>query len=195
MGGSGRTTILSIDLDCVLRRRKPEKRSTQLVQRPRQSLVELTALPGGAPLALMLDTNVYINRAAGRLAASVRAVIDRALLFHCSVALAELAVGVANADPSRPGWTALRDHYCQLFAAVPSSRLVTPDAQLWADAGVVAGTLARTQGFQPHQRKECLNDALIFLAAAKAGIPVLTANRDEFDLIQQIAPDGRFMHY
>ncbi len=62
------------------------------------------------------------------------------------------------------------------------------------DAGVIAGTLARTQRFQPHQRKECLKDALIFLTAAKAGIPVLTANRDEFDLIQQIAPEGDFIH-
>ncbi len=144
---------------------------------------------------LLLDTNVYINRAAGRLAPPVRDAIDQALLFHCSVALAELAVGVANADPSRPDWPALRDHYSALFAAIPASRLVTPDAQVWTDAGVIAGTLARTQGFQPHQRKECLNDALIFLAAAKAGVPVLTANRDEFDLIQQIAPDGQFIHY
>lgn len=143
----------------------------------------------------MLDTNVYINRAAGRIAAPLCGAIDGALLFHCSVALGELAVGVANADPSRDGWLALRDHYVALFATVPASRLVTPDAQVWADAGVIAGTLARTQGFQPHQRKECLNDALIFLAAAKAGIAVLTANRDEFDLIQQIAPEGRFIHY
>jgi len=144
---------------------------------------------------LLLDTNVYINRAAGRLAPQVRDAIDQALLFHCSVALAELAVGVANADPSRPGWLALRDHYSELFAAIPASRLVTPDPQVWADAGVIAGMLARTQGFQPHQRKECLNDALIFLAAAKAGVPVLTANRDEFDLIQQIAPEGQLIHY
>ncbi len=152
-------------------------------------------MPGGPPLVLLLDTNVYINRAAGRLALPVRGPIDQALLFHCSVALAELAVGVANADPSRPSWTALRDHYSALFAAIPASRLVTPDPQVWADAGVIAGMLARTQGFQPHQRKECLNDALIFLTAAKAGIPVLTANRDEFDLIQQIAPEGQFIHY
>lgn len=144
---------------------------------------------------LLLDTNVYINRAAGRLAPPVHNAIDQALLFHCSVVLAELAVGVANADPSRPGWTALRDHYSALFAAIPASRLVTPDAQVWTDAGVIAGMLARTQGFQPHQRKECLNDALIFLTAAKAGVPVLTANRDEFDLIQQIAPEGQFIHY
>lgn len=53
--------------------------------------------------------------------------------------------------------------------------------------------LARMQGFQPYQRKERLNDALIFPSAAKAGIPVLTANRDEFDLIQQLAPEGRFV--
>lgn len=151
-------------------------------------------LPGGPPLVLLLDTNVYIDRAAGRLTAPVRDRIDRALLFHCSVALAELAAGVASADPARPGWAALRDHYRALLVAVPASRLVTPDAQVWVDAGVIAGTLARTQGFQPHQRKECLNDALIFLTAAEAGIPVLTANRDEFDLIQQLAPEGRFIH-
>lgn len=33
-------------------------------------------------------------------------------------------------------------------------------------------------------------DALIFLA----GIPVVTSNRDGFDLIQQIAPEGQFVH-
>ncbi len=143
---------------------------------------------------LLLDTNVYIGRAAGRLAPEVRDAIDRALLFHCSVALAELACGVANADPSRPGWPVMQDHYADLFASIPDSRLVIPDAQVWTEAGIIAGTLARTQRFQPHQRKECLNDALIFLTAAKAGIPVLTANRDEFDLIQQLAPEGQFIH-
>jgi hypothetical protein len=40
-----------------------------------------------------------------------------------------------------------------------------------------------------------VNDALIFLTAAKAGIPVLAVNRDEFDFIQQVAPEGHFVHY
>ena len=62
-------------------------------------------------------------------------------------------------------------------------------------AGVVAGTLARIQGLQAHQRKECLNDALILLTAAKAGLPVLTANRVDFDLIQQVAGTGEFVHF
>ena len=144
---------------------------------------------------MLLDTNVYIHRAAGRLPAELRDLVDRALLFHCSVVLAELAVGVANADPARQSWPGLRDHYADLFEAVPATRLLTPDAQIWIDAGLIAGTLARTQRFQPHQRKQCLNDALIFLTAAKVGLPVLTANRDEFDLIQQLAPEGRFVHY
>jgi predicted nucleic acid-binding protein len=184
---------LSIDLKSALRRRKPAKRLSQLVPRPRDALVELAVLPSG-PLSLLLDTNVYINHAAGRLAPRVRDAVDRALLFHCSVVLAELALGVANADPSRAGWSAMQDHYAELFASIPASRVVKPDAQIWIDAGVIAGTLARTQGFQPPQRKECLNDALIFLTAAKSGIPVLTANRDEFDLIQQLAPEGQFLH-
>lgn len=144
---------------------------------------------------LVPDTNVYISDAAGRLPPAVEALLDRSLLFHCSVCLAELAMGVANGDPRRATWMAVRDHYGDLIASVPSTRLLTPDAAIWTEAGLLAGTLARTQGFESHRRKECLNDALILLTAAKAGLAVLTANRDDFDLLQQLAPEGRFVHY
>jgi hypothetical protein len=33
------------------------------------------------------------------------------------------------------------------------------------------------------------------LTAAKAGLPVLTADRKQFDLIQQLAPEGQFIHF
>lgn len=89
----------------------------------------------------------------------------------------------------------MRDHYEGLIEAVPSTRLLTPDRHIWNDAGMLAGILARTQGLQRHQRKEYLNDALILLTAAKAGLPVLTADRVGFDLLQQLAPEGRFVHY
>lgn len=144
---------------------------------------------------LLLDTNVYVMAAAGTLPPAAAALTDRALLFHCSVCLAELATGVANADPTSPNWNAIRDHYATIIDAVPETRLIVPDSQTWLDAGLVAGTLARTQDFQAHQRKECLNDALIFLSAARAGLPMLTANRDEFDLIQQLSPEGSFIHF
>jgi predicted nucleic acid-binding protein len=155
--------------------------------------VEDFAPSGGA--LLVPDTNVYIRAAAGTLPALVQDLVERALLFHCSVCLGELATGIANANPSLPSWSALRDHYLELFDSIPAARLLNPDAQVWTDAGVVTGVLARTQGFQRHQRKECLNDALIYLTAAKAGLPVLTADNHQFDLIQQLAPEGQFIHF
>jgi len=177
-----------------LRRYKPDKHRTQLRPRPRDKLVGVADIGlSGRPL-LVPDTNIYIMSAAGTLPEEARLLVERSLLFHCSVCLAELATGVANFDPSSSGWRTVRDHYAALFDAVPGSRLLTPDHQLWIEAGVIAGTLARTQNFQKHQRKECLNDALIYLTAAKAGLSVLTANRDEFDLIQQIVAGGQFVH-
>ncbi|ROQ01476.1 putative nucleic acid-binding protein [Stella humosa] len=155
----------------------------------------VTDLPDEGRAALVLDTNVYIRSAAGTLPAAVAALLDRGLLFHCSVCVSELTLGIANADPSRGNWRAMRDHYVALIATFSPTRILTPDPQVWTEAGLVAGTLARTQRFQREQRRECLNDALIFLTAAKAGLPVLTADRVDFDLIQQVAPHGRFIHF
>lgn len=70
-----------------------------------------------------------------------------------------------------------------------------PDVDIWIDAGLIAGTLARLQDFQREQRKQWLNDALIFLTAACAGIPVPTADRGDYDVIQQLAPEGRFVSF
>ncbi len=158
-------------------------------------MVAAADVAGTGRAALLLDTNVYIHSAAGTLSSAAAALTDRGLLFHCTVCVAELATGVANADPARAGWKAIRDHYAALIAHIPETRLLTPDAEIWAQAGVIAGTLARGQGYQRYQRKECLNDALIYLTAAKAGLPVLTANRDAFNLIQQLVPSGRFIHF
>ena len=185
---------MSPDLRHLVRKLKPEKRPAQLRPRPAEALVAAGAFSAGR-VALVPDTNVYIRAAAGSLPEPVADLLDWSLQFHCSVCLAELVVGVGAYSPQAAGWTAVRDHYADLFAAIPDSRVLTPDAEVWTTAGLVAGTLARTQGFDRSSRKDCLNDALILLAAAKAGLPVLTANRDEFDLIQQVAGSGSFLHY
>jgi hypothetical protein len=44
-------------------------------------------------------------------------------------------------------------------------------------------------------RLSALEGALIYPSAAKAGRPVPTANRDEFDVIQKIAPESQFIHF
>lgn len=186
---------MSIDFDAILRRWKPDKRTARLRPRPAGELVGAETLSGVRRLALLPDTTVYIHNAAGRLPPEVEVLLDDALQWHCSVCLAELATGIANHDPAAPDWRRVRDTYAELFRAVPDGRVLIPDADVWLSAGTLAGTLARTQGLQRHQRKELLNDALIYLSAAKAGLPVLTANRGEFDLLQQLAGTGAFIHY
>lgn len=186
---------MTIDLRGQLRRVKPDRHLSQLALRPPDTLIAAADIAGEGRAALLLDTNVYIRSAAGTLPAAAAALLDRGLLFHCAVCVAELSTGVANADPSHPGWKPLRDHYADLVACIPPTRLLTPDPEVWTEAGLIAGTLTRTQGYQRHRRKECLNDALIFLTAAKAGLPVLTADRAEFDLIQQLAARGSFIHF
>jgi len=186
---------LSIDLRDALRRRKPQRRRAQLKPRSRGELISAADFASSGRALLVLDTNVYIMAAAGTLPVDAQMLVERALLFHCLVCLGELATGIANADPALPGWPAMRNHYAELFDSIASTRLLNPDAQIWIEAGVTAGILTRIQGFQRHQRKECLNDALIYLTAARAGLPVLTANRDEFDLIQQLAPEGQFIYF
>lgn len=186
---------MTIDVADALRRIKPEQRLGQLRPREAGALIAAADIAGEGRAPLLIDTNVYIHSAAGTLPAAAALLVDRGLLFHCSVCISELTTGVGNADPAHAGWRKLRNHYRDLIATIPETRLLTPDAAIWAEAGLIAGTLARTQHFQRHQRKECLNDALIYLTAAKAGLPVLTANTGEFDLIQQLAPHGRFVHY
>ncbi|BAI99028.1 MULTISPECIES: type II toxin-antitoxin system VapC family toxin [Sphingobium] len=186
---------LTIDLCQNLRCVKPDKHLSQLAPRGSEALVAAADIAGQGRAAILVDTTVYIHDAAGTLPAAAVSLVDRGLLFHCAICIGELTTGVANADPSSAGWKELRDHYAGLIVSIQPTRLLTPDPEVWSEAGLIAGTLARTQTYQRHQRKEALNDALIFLTAAKAGLPVLTANRDEFDLIQQLAPHGRFIYF
>ncbi len=196
MGGSAPTSTLTIDLAAIVRRRRPERRLGQLRPRAAEDLVSVEAFVGAAGrAALVPDTTVYVHQAAGRLPPAARTITEAALMSHCGVCLGELAVGLANRNVTATDWPATRDHFEELFARIPSTRLLVPDAEAWADAGLIAGTLARVQKSQPHQRKECLNDALIFLTGAKAGLPILTANRGQFDLIQHLSPEGRFIYY
>jgi predicted nucleic acid-binding protein len=181
-----------LDFAALLRRFAPERRTVQLRLRPDSELVE--AAPGSARTVL-LDTNVYIDSLKGKLPAGATALLDSALRFHCSVCIGELAVGLANQNQATEINGPPRAHFTQMFGAVPKGRLLTPSPDLWAGAGLVAGTLARTQGYQPHQRRAMLNDTLIYLTALQQGVPVLTSNKGDFDLIQQVVGRGSFFYY
>lgn len=184
---------MTIDLRKIIRSRTPEKRQTQLTTRSDTDLICAGDIAGKGRQVFVPDTNIYIMDAAGILPRAAQTIVGEGLMFHCSICLAEVSVGVGKYAPEASDWQRVADHYADLFASIPANRLLVPDAETWADAGMVAGILARTQGFRKQRSKELLNDAVIYLCAAKNGLPVLTDNRADFDLLQQSAPSGRFI--
>jgi predicted nucleic acid-binding protein len=183
---------MSVDLAGLLRRHKPEQRLQALRYRKRTVLPSFSDLDARSGVELLLDTNIYIFAAAGTLATRHKDKLEQILQHHCTVCLGEIAVGLANRDVTAAAWPSERRYWEDLFNRLPRNRTHAPDAETWSAAGVLAGMLARLQGFQPYQRKNALNDALINLTALKRGIPVLTDNRKDFDLLQQLVPGGRF---
>jgi predicted nucleic acid-binding protein len=185
---------LEINLGRALRSLKPERRAAPLSPRGKGGFASAASMPL-LRTPIFPDTNVYIRNAEGSLPQPVADLLDLSIQFHCSVCLGELAVGLAAYSPAASGYRATRDYYAALMERIPDNRILVPDEQTWIEAGIVAGTLARTQSYQPHQRKALLNDALIYLTATKDGLAVLTENKDDFDLIQQIASRGSFIHF
>ena len=90
---------MTIDLDGALRRRKPDRWRRQIARRPLYALVAVADIVSSGRPALVPDTNVYIMAAANTLPLAAALLLERALLFHCAVCLAELTVGIANANP------------------------------------------------------------------------------------------------
>ena len=169
----------------ILRKLKPEKHERQIDAAP--------CLPFGAlevRAKLVLDTNVYIDMAPGRLARESRERVAACLHYYSVVALTELMQGVAGYSSNASNYGAVRRHYLGLFKRVPRTRLLVPDADVWMRAGAITGLLSCTQGFRPHQRKKVLLDALIYLDATKRGLPVLTRNVRDFGLIAAVHGSG-----
>jgi predicted nucleic acid-binding protein len=144
---------------------------------------------------LLLDTTVYIDELQGKLPTDVEWVIRSASLWHSTVTEAELSALAGLLDP-RPSETARALE--QVVASIrerPNHRIVNPDRQVWREAGMIAGLLARLQGYRKGEQRRALNDALIFLSAAKAGLAVLTRNISDFDLLMQLVPRGKAVFY
>lgn len=176
-----------------MKRLKPSERRTRLQYRERSELsfiADAHTIP-----KLLLDTTVYIDELQGKLPKDVELALRSGSLWHSSVTEAELSalVGLLNPD-HRDTAQAIR----QVLASIehrPSYRIVTPDRDVWRDAGILAGLLARLQQYGKSEQRKILNDALIFMSAAKAGLTVLTRNVSDFDLLMQLFPSGKVLFY
>lgn len=187
---------MAFRLSAIRRQLKPERHVATLVRRPDPELpfADPKRLPAGA--GVLLDTCVYLDAAADRLPDGVAALLPRAVLHHSSVCLAELTYGLGALDPrdrrSRANSRVIEDI---IVRAQDSGRIVVPEDAAWATAGMLAGMLARLQGYGAEQRRKALLDSLLFLSALKSGLTLLTANFAEFDLMLQLLPGPRVAFY
>jgi predicted nucleic acid-binding protein len=177
-----------------LRRLKPEKRHKALTYRHRSQLRFLPSLKHPLP-KLLLDTTVYIDALQARLGADMEIVLRTASLWHSTVTEAELAALAGLLHPAHPETAGVIAQVGTSIELRPAHRILTPDRDTWREAGILAGLLARLQGYGKSEQRKALNDALIFLTASRNGCVVLTRNVSDFDLLMQLDPKGQAVFY
>lgn len=181
-------------LDKSLRRIKPLKHRKRLAYRDPAQLLFLPDLRPPFP-KLLLDTCVYIDVLQNRFPSDTEVVLRAGSLWHSAVTEAELSALAGLLDPAHPETAAVIAQVGASLDARPPHRILTPDREIWREAGILAGLLARLQHYGKPERRKALNDALIFLTALKYGCVVLTRNLAEFDLLLQLEPKGRAVFY
>jgi predicted nucleic acid-binding protein len=116
-------------------------------------------------------------------------------LWHSTVTEAELAAAAGLLDPSHPETQHVTAQIAASVELRPAHRILAPDRNAWREAGILAGLLARLEQYGKNERRKALNDALIFLTAAKNGCVVLTRNVKDFDLLMQLDRKGQAVFY
>lgn len=177
-----------------LRRLKPEKRQKQLEYRDRAKLRFLPSLK--SPFTkLLLDTTVYIDALQENLPGDVEIVLRAGNLWHSTVTESELAALAGLLDPKHPDTASAVAQVAASIEQRPEHRILSPDRDIWREAGILAGLLARLQRYGKSEQRKALNDALIYLTASKNGCVVLTRNVLDFDLLMQLDVTGQAIFY
>lgn len=160
---------------------------------PELSFASPATVPPGT--GLLLDTCVYIDGAADRLPHAVAELLATRLASHSSVCVGELMFGLGALQPEHPRTPGSSTAVSAIVERIAGGRVVEPDAEAWAMAGMLAGTASRLQRYGAKDRRKALADALILASALKAGLTVLTANIADFDPLQQLLHEARIVFY
>ena len=184
---------MSSDFRATLRRLKPEKHQQQLKRRAESDLDFLGS--GSRPAKLLYDTSVYIDILQNRFPRDGASMLRATEEWHSPVTESELAAACGLLDPAHPGTRQIVAQIAAIIERWPAYRTIVPDSEIWREAGILSGTLARLQGVTRDERRRILNDALLFASARKYGCTVLTRNVADFDLLQQLDPLGMVLFY
>lgn len=182
------------DFRATLRRVKPEKHLKRLTRRSAGDLPFLHSLTH-VPRKLLYDTTVYIDMLQDRFPQDWDFILRAADAWHSPITEMELAVSCGALDPRDPRAAAVIDAIAEALKQRPDYRTIAPDSEIWREAGVLTGVLARLQGYSAGDRNRVLSDALLFCTARKYGLTLLSRNLRDFDLLQQLDPSGRVLFY
>jgi len=185
---------LNSEFQGTLRRLKPEKHRTPLKARSETELNFIES-SGSRSTKLLYDTTVYIDILRNRFPRNGDIMLRAAEAWHSPVTEAELAAGCGLLDPAHAQTRGIIEQISAVIERRPSHRTLATDSEIWREAGILSGTLARLQGYKNDQRRRVLNDALLFATARKYGCSVLTRNVLDFDLLQQLDPSGKVLFY
>jgi predicted nucleic acid-binding protein len=185
---------LSSDFQVTLRRLKPDKHRAQLKPRA-ESELEFLGTTSHRPAKLLYDTTVYIDILQDRFPQTGDLMLRAAEAWHSPVTEAELAATCGLLDPTHSRTREIIEQVAAVIERRAVYRTIAPDPQIWREAGILSGILARVQGYGKDQRRRVLNDALLFATARKYGCAVLTRNIVDFDLLEQLDPSGRVLFY
>jgi predicted nucleic acid-binding protein len=182
------------DLRRSLRRIKPHRFTRPIQRRPASELSFVRGSPESGR-ELLLDTCVYIDVLQGKTPPEVDALLRLRTLNHLAVCVAELTHGFGRLDPGHPGTGAVLQTIAETIGAIPPHRLESATADVVIEAGILAGLVFRLCHLQPGQEVAALSDAIVYLHAMSNGLTVLTRNIRDFDVMNQILPDGRVLFY
>jgi predicted nucleic acid-binding protein len=185
---------LSSDFQATLRRIKPDQHRAQLKPRA-ESELEFLGTRNPRPAKLLYDTTVYIDILQDRFPPTSDLLLRAAEAWHSPVTEAELAATCGLLDPTHSQTREIIEQVAAVIERRAVYRTIAPDAQIWREAGILSGILARIQGYGKDQRRRVLNDALLFATARKYGCSVLTRNVVHFDFLEQLDPSGRVLFY
>jgi len=147
------------------------------------------------PRKLLYDTTVYIDILQNRFPQDGEVTVRAAEAWHSPVTEAELSGAIGLLDPAHSGTREIVEQITAVIEGRPSYRTIVPDPEIWREAGILSGILARLQGYGREHRRRALNDALLFASARKHGCMVLTRNVVDFDLLEQLDPSGSVLFY
>lgn len=145
---------------------------------------------------VVLDTTVYLDalRAPG-LPQPTAAVLARNIILHSAIVCAELALSIGHLDPADPRTPLHKEILEETLLRMPPAQIIAPGVQAWTEAAIIAGILARTQGFAKESRRNLLNDALLVLNAIEAKAALVSRNIRHMDLLLRFRPDAQILLY